>query len=335
MRTREIVWSEIMYHILETGRTIPLSPDLLMEYVHPDDRAAVHSGIAQVFSGSTPSDISYRLRMPDGRYRWVLARHVADRDADGRIVAFHGTLQDITAPKEAELKLKQYSDHLEELVEAKVREISDSQTATIYALVKLSESRDDDTGEHIERTPQYCRVLARTLRDRSPYGTQLDDACIANLAKASPLHDIGKVGIPGRILLKPGRLTPDEFEIMKTHVTISYRTLASVETLYPANAFLRIGMEIARYHHEKWDGSGYREGLSGNRIPLSARIMAVSDVYDALRSRRVYKEPFSHEASLQILRDGGGRHFDPLLIAALAYCQEDFRALIDHAPQRG
>jgi len=133
---------------------------------------------------------------------------------------------------------------------------------------------------------------------------------------ASPLHDIGKVGIPDHILLKPGKLTPEEFAVMKTHVIIGYETLASVNASYPGNGYLQMGMDIARFHHEKWDGSGYMDGLKGEDIPLSARILALCDVYDALRSRRVYKEPFSHEKSREIILNGKGRHFDPVLVEA-------------------
>lgn len=171
--------------------------------------------------------------------------------------------------------------------------------------------------------------MAALLREGSVYAAQIDDRFVDNNAKASPLHDIGKVGIPDAILLKPGRLTPEEFAVMKTHVDIGYKTLASVQKHYPGNDFLQIGIEIARCHHEKWDGSGYQQGLAGTDIPLSARIMAVSDVYDALRSRRVYKEPYSHEKSTDILMSGRGSHFDPVLVDVFLAHQDEFRAIFD------
>ena len=208
-------------------------------------------------------------------------------------------------------QLKIYADHLEELVEEKVREISASQIATIHALVKAAESRDDDTGTHIERTSLFCRLIAEELRAAGLHADIIDEVYATNISKASPLHDIGKVGIKDSILLKPGRLTPDEFEIMKTHVVLGHGTLASTQKMYPGNVFLKFGLEIARYHHEKWDGSGYMLGLAGDEIPLSARIMALSDVYDALRSKRVYKDAFSHEKTLAIIAEGRGGHFDP------------------------
>jgi putative two-component system response regulator len=211
-------------------------------------------------------------------------------------------------------QLEIYNKHLEEMVQEKVKEISASQMATIHALVKSAESRDDDTGAHVERTSNFCRIIADKLYEEGIYPKIVDEAYSENITKASPLHDIGKVGIKDAILLKPGKLTDEEFTMMKTHVLIGYETLASVGELYPENKFIKTGIEIARYHHEKWDGSGYSSGLSGENIPLSARIMAISDVYDALRSRRVYKEPFTHERATDIITEGRETHFDPVLV---------------------
>jgi len=210
--------------------------------------------------------------------------------------------------------LNKYNTQLEELVQEKVKEITASQIATIHALVKSAETRDDDTGAHIERTATFCKLIAEKLREKSMHNELVNEKYAENIEGASPLHDIGKVGIRDAILLKPGRHTDEEFEIMKTHVPIGYQTLASVDSKYHENEFIKMGIEISRYHHEKWDGSGYMEGLSGSDIPLSARIMAISDVYDALRSKRVYKEAFSHEKSVAIIAEGRGKHFDPELV---------------------
>jgi putative two-component system response regulator len=210
-------------------------------------------------------------------------------------------------------QLRAYNVRLEELVYEKVNEITASQIATIHALVKAAESRDDDTGTHIERTSQFCKLIAEKMYEAGLYPDIIDEKYVENISKASPLHDIGKVGITDSILLKPGRLTPDEFGVMKTHVNIGYDTLASTQDMYPGNIFLKIGVEIAKYHHEKWDGSGYGGGLAGADIPLSARIMALSDVYDALRSKRVYKEPFSNEKTRAVIIEGRGAHFDPVI----------------------
>ncbi|MGE4345468.1 MAG: HD domain-containing phosphohydrolase [Geoalkalibacter sp.] len=224
-------------------------------------------------------------------------------------------------------ELEIYSHHLEDLVREKVQEISDSQLATIVAVSKLAEYRDDETGQHIERTRTFCRMLARKLRKNRRYAQSITDAFIENIYHAAPLHDIGKVGIPDNILLKPGKLTPEEFEIMKTHTTIGANTLQAVRARYPKNAFINMGIAIARSHHEKWDGSGYPDGLSGEDIPLSARIMALADVYDALRSKRPYKEAFSREKARTIIEEGAGTHFDPVVVEAFLALEPEFSAI--------
>ena len=231
--------------------------------------------------------------------------------------------------EESNQKLTKYTNHLETLVQEKVRDITASQVAVIHALVKLSESRDDDTGAHIERTSGYCRFMADSIRETGLYDDALEDLYSDILEKASPLHDIGKVGIADAILLKPGKLTGDEFDIMKTHVINGYETLASVEKMYPANRFVKVGMEISRYHHEKWDGSGYMYGLSGERIPLSARIMALSDVYDALRAKRIYKDAYPHSKTIDIIAEGRGTHFDPVLTDIFLDNHNTFREIYE------
>lgn len=233
--------------------------------------------------------------------------------------------------RRSQLRLRQHNQHLEALVREKVREISDSQLATIFAVSKLAESRDDETGYHIERTRNFCRSLAEKLYENSRYATSLSPAFIDNIFHAAPLHDIGKVGISDTILLKPGKLTPEEFGIMKTHTLIGASTLENVHRKYPNNAFLAVGIDIARSHHEKWDGSGYPDGLAGEQIPLSARIMAIADVYDALRSKRPYKEPFSHRKSFEIIVEGAGRHFDPVVVEAFITLESEFASIPDSA----
>ena len=218
--------------------------------------------------------------------------------------------------RQMQMELEKYTLHLENLVKEKVAEISNSQLAAIVALAKLAEFRDDDTGAHIERTQAFCKILAEELRNNQHYAEYITDVRVSNISHAAPLHDIGKVGISDNILLKPGRHTPEESEIMKTHTIIGAKALSSARSKYPNNAFLNTGIVMARSHHEKWDGSGYPDGLSGEDIPLSARIMAVADVYDALRSKRPYKSGFTHEKSCAIILEGAGIHFDPALIVA-------------------
>ena len=329
-KTNKIEWSDTMYTI--AGYSREHEPDLEEYYnrVHPDDLPAAQKAGNQLLKGILPEDLTYRLQMSDGSIKWVHSQHIVERNADGEIETIYGTLQDVSEAKFTEQKLQQYNDHLEDLVQQKANEIFASQLATIHALVKLAESRDDDTGEHIERMAKYSRLFAEIIQAGSPYAKQVNDAFIRNIAMASPLHDIGKVGIPDRILLKPGKLTPDEFMIMKTHVAIGYETLASVHKSYPGNGYLKMGMDIARHHHEKWDGGGYMQGLKGEAIPLAARILSLCDVYDALRSRRVYKEPYPHEKSKEIIRDGSGIHFDPVLVNLFLEHDADFQQIFDH-----
>ena len=311
--TGAIWWSDTMYEIMEMDPATKPDPDTFMSIIHADDREKVAKILDDLAKGVASADQRYRLVMPDGSVKWIHARYRSIVDERGNPVSVHGTFQDITESVLIEEKLKKYSEQLEELVQEKVDEISASQVATIHALVKSAEARDDDTGDHIERTSGYCRLLASELLEKGLYTDVVNEGFIENMAKASPLHDIGKVGIPDAILLKPAKLDHDEFEIMKTHVLIGYDTLASVEKMYPENEFLKFGMEIAKYHHEKWNGSGYMDGLRGEEIPLPARIMALSDVYDALRSKRVYKDGFSHEKAVEIIKEGRGAHFDPAL----------------------
>jgi putative two-component system response regulator len=214
--------------------------------------------------------------------------------------------------RQLQIQLERHNSQLQELVEEKVKEVSNAQMATIVALAKLAEARDDDTGRHIERTQTLCRELARCLKDEFP--EVIDDPFIGTIFHASPLHDIGKVAVPDAVLLKPGKLTDDEFSIMKQHTVWGAQTLAAVRERHPGNRIVEMGMEIARSHHERWDGTGYPDGLVAESIPIAARIMALVDVYDALRSKRCYKEAFSHERSVEIIAEGRATHFDPRVV---------------------
>lgn len=209
-------------------------------------------------------------------------------------------------------------------IDQQLRELSSAQLAAIFAMSKLAESRDPETGEHLDRMREYCVILARQLAGLPKYRDIIDQTFQENLYAASPLHDIGKVGIPDEILRKPGRLTPDEWVIMRTHSLIGGETLREVDRQYPGNAFIRTGIEIAECHHERWDGTGYPHGLRGERIPLVARILALADVYDALTSRRCYKEAFPHEQSRDIIVGENARHFDPDVVQAFLAREQDF-----------
>lgn len=191
-----------------------------------------------------------------------------------------------------------------------------TQDATISALVSLSAKRDNETGLHIKRTRIYVTEIAKALRARGAYADALTDVFIDRLDRSAPLHDVGKVGVPDRILCKPGRLDADEFAVMKTHAEIGAAALAEADRALGGSSFLEMARDIALTHHEKWDGSGYPRGLEGEEIPLAGRLMALADVYDALRSRRVYKPAMTHAAALEIIREGRGRHFDPAIVDA-------------------
>ena len=195
---------------------------------------------------------------------------------------------------------------------------------TIFALAKLAESRDPETGAHLERVRNYSFVLAEQLSTREDFQDTVTHEYCRLIYLASPLHDIGKVAIPDSVLLKPGRLSDHEFEIMKTHSTLGAQTLDAALRKYPDASFLRIARDIAASHHEKFDGSGYPHGLVGEDIPLSGRIVAVADVYDALMSKRVYKDACSHDVASSIISKGSRRHFDPRLVEAFFTVEDRF-----------
>lgn len=221
-------------------------------------------------------------------------------------------------------QLKDNNNHLEERVKSQVKALAEAQLATIVALAKLAESRDDETGHHLERVQFFSRTLADRLLRMGAYNEQMNCNFTENIYYACSLHDIGKVGIPDHILMKPGRLTAQEFEIMKTHTLIGYETLTSVYEKYPNNQLIQMGISIARSHHEHWNGRGYPDGRAGEDIPLSARIMSIVDVYDALRSERCYKPAITHEASVDIITAGSGSQFDPVIVQAFKDVEEEF-----------
>jgi response regulator RpfG family c-di-GMP phosphodiesterase len=202
-----------------------------------------------------------------------------------------------------------------------------TQDVTFLSLASLAETRDNETGAHILRTQHYVRALAIALSDNQKFSAMLDEETIDQLYKSAPLHDIGKVGIPDAILLKPGKLDDDEFEIMKTHAALGGEALQLAEKELGECSFLRFAKEIALTHHEKWDGSGYPQGLKGDAIPLSGRLMAVADVYDALISKRVYKPAFTHEKAMEIIAEGRGQHFDADIVDTLYLIEDEVKMI--------
>jgi len=231
------------------------------------------------------------------------------------------------ALKLAQLELELQNEILEKKVVERTLEISLTQETTIEAMACLAEYRDPETGGHIKRTKNYVKVLAEKLRENPAFKDQITSSWIEQLYKSAPLHDIGKVGVPDEILLKPGKLTDTEFAEMKKHTMKGYGALSVSSQRLGETSFLKVALELTRHHQEKWDGSGYPDGLSGTQIPLSARIMAIADVYDALISKRVYKSAMPHAQAVEIIKASSGTHFDPELVAAFLDIHERFQAI--------
>jgi adenylate cyclase len=213
----------------------------------------------------------------------------------------------------------------EQRARERTRELAMVQEATIESMCSLTDTRDPDTGEHIKRTQTYVQLLAKHLRNQPQFRALLDDETINLLSKSAPLHDIGKVGVSDKILLKPGKLNEQEFEEMKRHTIYGRDTILAAERKLGNTSFLRFAREIVYTHHERWDGSGYPEGLRGNQIPMPGRLMALADTYDALTSKRVYKSSVSHEDAVQIIIEAKGSQFDPDVVDAFLALKEDFR----------
>ena len=226
-----------------------------------------------------------------------------------------------------QLELASYNQQLEQRIAEQVKVVTATQLATIFALAKLAEARDDDTGQHIERVQTFSRVLAEQMREMRQHASVLTPSFIENLFRTASLHDIGKVGVPDAVLLKPGKLTPEEFTEMKKHSVLGAHTLGAVLRNFPDNQFLRMGVDVARSHHERWDGGGYPDGLKDTAIPLSARIVALADFYDALTSKRCYRPAVSHEDTSRMIGEGVGKHFDPDVVAAFRAVEGQFRRI--------
>lgn len=249
---------------------------------------------------------------------------------NGALEAVAGGALDAIVPVSTRDEFGVMGDYTNRMIEAlrdRTEEVQRTQDVTILSLASLAETRDNETGAHILRTQRYVRALALELRGHPRFYKALDPDSIDLLYKSAPLHDIGKVGVPDAILLKPGKLTAEEFETMKKHTVYGRDALIKAEAALDGGAddsFLKHAREISYSHHEKWDGSGYPEGLKGEGIPVSARLMALADVYDALISKRVYKEAFTHEKARDIIMQGGGSHFDPAVVEAFAAIEDKF-----------
>jgi len=290
------------------------------------------------------------LKTSKGRRIYVTLFSTFTKNIHGEINGSEGILYDITAKKElvtlrkteqalreSKKRLSEQNARLEQMVQQRTSEIIEIRDVTVFALAKLAESRDPETGQHLERLRTYSQILAEVLREEGPYTNEIDEQFLEDLYRSSPLHDIGKIGIPDTILLKPGQLSVGEFEIMKRHTIIGAEAIECSATQNKSGSFLIMAAEVARSHHERFDGSGYPSGLSGRHISLAARIVALADVYDAITSSRVYKSAFEPRVAKNMIEKEKGKHFDPAVVDAFRAGWEDFvnvRGLVDsHKPE--
>lgn len=291
-------------------------------FVHPEERQAF---IEQLKTVPSIHNKETMVRSKDGQIYNGLFN--LDLFYLGNEQCLMTSMNDITEHIQKEKEISENNTILTQLVDEKVKEVTDAQLATISALSNITESRDNDTGSHVERLKEGCKLVAEKLSTDDDFKDQITEEFIKKLQYASVIHDIGKVGIKDSILLKPGKLTPEEFDHIKTHPVIGAKVLRQVYESYPGNKYIEVGIEIAESHHERWDGKGYPNQLSGNQIPLSAQILAVCDVYDALRSKRPYKEPLDHDSSLRQIMAEKGTHFNPRIVEAFMACESDIKDL--------
>lgn len=270
--------------------------------------------LKRVLETGVPDHIAdFEVRSRSSRPK-ILALSVSlRRGSEGIPLGFRGVIRDVTKQLKAEREKQRLTTQLHE-----------ARAATILGLAKLAEYRDEGTGNHLERIREYSRLIAEQMSRLPKYRDYITEAYTADIYQSSILHDIGKVGIPDAILLKPGKLTPAEFEIIKTHTVLGGNALDAIDSRFDGTSFLTLGREIAYHHHEKWDGSGYPQGLCEEAIPLSARIVALADVYDALTSKRFYKEAYLHEEARSIILGLRGAHFDPDVVDAFSALESQF-----------
>ncbi len=272
---------------------------LWLNMIYPEDLEEFKNSMISFYKGTEVREQAHRIIAKTGEVRWINTTLIPRFDRKGQLIEYDGVVKDITDRKRSE-----------ELLIRRAQELVLMQEATINSMAVLAEFRDPETGAHIQRTKEYVKLILEKMSDDIPY-TATERELIWHCA---PLHDIGKVGIPDSILLKEALLSQSEFEMMKKHPVYGYEVIQKAGRLLGENSFLTFASEITRYHHEKWDGSGYPYGLKGLAIPLSARIMALADVYDALVTARPYKQPISHRKAVKLIENGSGNHFDPALV---------------------
>jgi len=284
------------------------------KYSTPESAKKMYQVFNRVYNKGKTANISeYEVIKKDGSIKYLEFSVSLMRDQEIQPIGFRGVARDVTEQLKAETERRELENRLH-----------NARAATIMGLAKLSEYRDKGTGEHLERIREYAKIIAQEMAGLPAYKDYITEKYIDDIYQSSILHDIGKVGIQDSVLLKPGKLNPEEFDIIKRHTVLGGDALAEIESQIGGRSFLILGKEIAYYHHEKWDGTGYPDGLKGEDIPLSARMVAVADVYDALTTKRFYKEAFTHEKSRKIIVGLKGSHFDPDVVDAFLANEKNF-----------
>jgi len=284
------------------------------KYSTPESAKKMYQVFNRVYiTGKTANISEYEVIKKDGSIKYLEFSVSIKGDQEKEPTGFRGVARDVTEQLKAEIERRELENRLH-----------DARAATIMGLAKLSEYRDKGTGAHLERIREYAKIIAIEMAGLPAYKDYITEKYIDDIYQSSILHDIGKVGIQDSVLLKPGKLNHEEFNIIKRHTVLGGDALAEIESQIGGRSFLILGKEIAYYHHEKWDGTGYPVGLKGEDIPLSARMVAVADVYDALTTKRFYKEAFTHEESRKIIVDLKGSHFDPDVVDAFMANEKNF-----------
>ena len=284
------------------------------EYTTPESARKLYKEFNKIYkTGKTSGVVENQVINKNGGVNYTEIVASLMRDKDGMPKGFRGVARDVTKRLEAEKERQDLENQLH-----------NARAATILGLAKLAEYRDKGTGAHLERIREYAKIIARAMAGLPAYEGYITEKYIGDIYQSSILHDIGKVGIQDSVLLKPGKLNPEEFNIIKRHTVLGGDALAEIESQTEGRSFLILGKEIAYYHHEKWDGTGYPDGLKGENIPLSARVVAIADVYDALTTKRFYKEAFTHEKSREIIIGLKGSHFDPDVVDAFLANEKNF-----------
>ena len=291
----------------------------LKQYMNEDNAKIIFHAFDEILNSEKYSGIlDCEFIGKSGQHRIIEISISIMMDSNEQPIGFRGITRDITEKKMLERNLIQ-----------SYKDVQNTRAGTILGLAKLAEFRDKDTGRHLERIREYTRILAEEMAKHSKYKGYITKEYRDDISLSSILHDIGKVGVPDSILLKPGKLTSREFEEIKEHVLLGGDTLNTIDSRIDGRSFLTIGKEIAYHHHEKWDGTGYPDGLKGEDIPLSARLVGLADVYDALTSKRSYKDAYSHKKAKKIIIDERGKHFDPDIVDAFLIREDDFNMVRD------